>query len=215
MEVLFIKIKKYLWVILLGVLFILAIASVSAEDLNDTDVELISDEVAVDEDIFLSQDNQDTILEIDDAENNTLEVVEGEVLAAEYQYFSDIQEKIDSVSPGDTIYLNGTYYGFGNPIIINKSITLKGLGDGAQLKANINTNLKQCAIYVKHSDVTIDNLKISNGCDQWGGGILIYYSSPLYKRITITNCQIKDNSADGNYGYGGGIFFLDRGFHHK
>ena len=207
MEVLFIKIKKYLWVILLGVLFILAIASVSAEDLNDTDVELISDEVAVDEDIFLSQDNQDTILGIDDAENNTLEVVEGEVLTAEYQYFSDIQEKIDSASPGDTIYLNGTYYGFGNPIIINKSITLKGLGDGAQLKANINTNLKQCAIYVKHSDVTIDNLKISNGCDQWGGGILIYYSSPLYKRITITNCQIKDNSADGNYGYGGGIFF--------
>ena len=198
----------------------------SAADLNDTS-EIISDDAVeeaniletggdennlqtVDEEAVLQSEDNDDVLEMEDSD---------EILAKDYQEFSDIQKQINSASSGDTIYLNGTYYGFGYPLVINKAINLVGIGEGAVLKANTNTNLKQCAIYVNSSNVIIDNLKIHNGCDQWGGAIFFeldeHYSvvdGNIYrsylakcKQITIKNCLFKDNSADGNHGYGGAI----------
>ena len=209
----------------------LAVSSVSAEDLNNTD-EIMAEDVSIDEDNVLEVNETidnvlevsnmtDEFLEINEENDTSLEVNdEGNILAVDYQKFRDIQDEIDAANPGDTVYINGTYYGFGYPIIINKPIKLVGLGDGAVLKANTNTNIKQCAIYINQSDVVIDNIKINNGCDQWGGAIYIecveyvYYEGEwhrqcrtLYERIVISNCQFKDNSADGSFGYGGAIHF--------
>lgn len=203
MGVLFILNKKWgICIILVCIFSVLAIASASAADLNNTG-EITTDDVAADEGDVLEV-NEDDFLEIND-EESVLEAGDNEeVLGASYQQFSDIQEQINAANPGDTIYLNGTYYGFGDPLIIEKPIKLVGLGDGAVLKANVNTNIKYCAIYVgpDASDVLIDNLKISGGCNNWGGGIYIY----LADRTTISNCLFKDNSADGSYGYGGAIW---------
>ena len=213
MGVLFILKKKYgIFLLLVFILSIFVVASASATDLNNTD-EITSDDVTIEEYAVLEvSDEEDTTLEIDDADASLEINDEEDVLGVEYQYFSDVQKEINAANPGDTVYLNGTYYGFGVPLIINKPLKLVGLGDGAVLKANTNTNLKQCAIYINQSDVVIDNLKINNGCDQWGGGIFIecwddvngYYHT-LHKRITIINCHFKDNSADGTHGYGGAI----------
>jgi len=196
--------KNKILVLLLCTLIIFAVSSVSATDLNQTD-DVMSDIDVVD---TLEIDNTDETVNLNENhndENSILEVNDDEnTLKASYKQFKDIQKEINEASPGDTVYLNGTYYGFGMPIIINKPIKLVGLGDGAELRANTNTNLKQSAIYVNQtaSDVLIDNLKISGGCDQWGGAIYIFYA----QRTTVSNCIFKDNSADGMYGYGGAIF---------
>ena len=212
------KHKYFIVMSLLAMLCIVTISSASAVDLNGTD-DAISDNVNAIEDSVLEEvESDDSVLEVSDSEN-ILEVSDEDELSANYKYFSDIQYKINSANSGDTVEIdNGTYYGFGNPIIINKPIKLVGLGDGVTLRANTNTNLKQCAVYINSSDVTIDNFIVTYGCYQWGGGIFInclkydyytelYYYSTLYKSITISNCQFKDNSADGNRGYGGAICY--------
>ena len=215
--------KNGLFIILMCVLTIFVVTSVSAADLNQTDEVAIDDASVEQVDTLEIKDNDDNvILEENDDEDAILEMAEDEeVLKADYQQFSDIQKKINSEPSGGTVYINGTYYGFGVPLIINKPIKLVGLGSGAELKANTNTNLKQCAIYINSSDVTIDNIIIKNGCDQWGGGIYleldevytqvggVTYRSyiPKCKGVNISNCQFKDNSADGNHGYGGAICF--------
>ena len=188
--------------IVLLILGIGLIGSVSGADSNQTD-EIITNEESIDEINTIEINDPDESV-LDKTSEEILEVNEDEnKLEASYQQFSDIQKKINIAKPGETVYLNGTYYGFGMPIIINKPIKLVGMGEGAELKANTNTNIKQTAIYINEtaSDVLIENLKISGGCDQWGGAINVWA-----KRTTIDNCLFKDNSADGMYGYGGAIF---------
>ena len=49
--------------------------------------------------------------------------------------FEAIQTTIDNADENDTLLLEGTYSGSGNPIIINKSLTIKSSGD-VKLDAN-------------------------------------------------------------------------------
>ena len=191
---------------------IFLIASVSASDLNETD-DVITNEASVDEinAIGINNGDENAILARNVSDDNILKINDNEdTLGVNYHRFVDIQNKIDLARPGDTIYLNGTYYGFGTPIVINKEIKLVGIGN-TELKANVNTNLKQSAIYINQtaSNVVIDNLKITGGCDQWGGGIYVYYAH----KTVIRNCLFKDNSADGMYGYGGAIFLWAENCH--
>lgn len=198
------KHKYFIVMSLLAMLCIVTISSASAVDLNGTD-DAISDDVNAIE---------DSVLELEENED-TLDLTEEDELATDYQWFSDIQTQIDQAREGSTINLSGTYYGrffeqdgentyvYNQPIIINKPIRIVGTGDGAILKANINSASKYPVFYINHtSNVLIDNLKISGGLYQWGGGIYVNFAD----HTTISNCEFKDNSADGFYGYGGAIY---------
>lgn len=198
------KHKYFIVISLLAMLCIVTISSASAVDLNGTD-DAISDDVNAIE---------DSVLELEENED-TLDLTDEDELATDYQWFSDIQTQIDQASEGSTINLSGTYYGrffkqvggktyvYNQPIIINKPINIVGTGDGAILKANINSAEKYPVFYINHtSNVLIDNLKISGGLYQWGGGIYVNFAD----HVTISNCEFKDNSADGFYGYGGAIY---------
>lgn len=195
------KHKYFIVISLLAMLCIVTISSASAVDLNGTD-DAISDDVNAIE---------DSVLELEENED-TLDLTEEDELATDYQWFSDIQNKINQAEEGSTINLSGTYYGrflkqdgsaYNQPIIIDKPIRIVGTGDGAILKANINSATKYPVFYIYNTNnVLIDNLKISGGLYQWGGGIFVDSAD----HTTISNCEFKDNSADGFYGYGGAIY---------
>ncbi len=195
------KHKYFIVMSLLAMLCIVTISSASAVDLNGTD-DAISDDVNAIE---------DSVLELEENED-TLDLTEEDELATDYQWFSDIQNKINQAEEGSTINLSGTYYGrflkqdgsaYNQPIIIDKPIRIVGTGDGAILKANINSATKYPVFYIYNTNnVLIDNLKISGGLYQWGGGIFVDSAD----HTTISNCEFKDNSADGFYGYGGAIY---------
>ena len=198
------KHKYFIVISLLAMLCIVTISSVSAVDLNSTDDAISDDANAI----------EDSVLEVEENED-TLDLTDEDELTTDYQWFSDIQTQIDQASEGSTINLSGTYYGrffkqvggktyvYNQPIIINKPINIVGTGDGAILKANINSAEKYPVFYINHtSNVLIDNLKISGGLYQWGGGIYVNFAD----HVTISNCEFKDNSADGFYGYGGAIY---------
>ena len=195
------KHKYFIVISLLAMLCIVTISSVSAVDLNSTDDAISDDANAI----------EDSVLEVEENED-TLDLTDEDELTTDYQWFSDIQTQIDQASEGSTINLSGTYYGrflkqdgsgYNQPIIIDKPIRIVGTGDGAILKANINSATKYPIFYIYNTNnVLIDNLKISGGLYQWGGGIFVNSAD----HTTISNCEFKDNSADGFYGYGGAIY---------
>ncbi len=203
------KRKILIFLSLLAILSIILVSSVSAADEN-----MVNESMNLGEDSVLEIDDDENILAADE-EENSLESGEEGKLITEHQWFSDIQNQIDQAREGSTIYLSGTYYGrfiaidgqnikvSNQPIIIKKPIKIVGTGEGAILKGNINSAERYPVFYIFNTtNVVLDNLKISGGTYQWGGGVYNY----LTNYTTISNCEFRDNSADGFYGYGGAIF---------
>ena len=110
---------------------------------------------------------------------------------------SSIQDTINTLNTGDTLYLDeGTYKETG--IEINKSINIEGLKTANQ--TIIDGEYKNSSIFTIADNIQVNfkNLKIINGNSPENGGAISSYNSP----ITIDNCIFKDNIAES---FGGAI----------
>ena len=117
--------------------------------------------------------------------------------------FTNIQNAIDASTSGDIISINaGTYYESG--INTNgKAIFIFGAtnADGSPAVTidgqQNNTVIKMWS--GESSTTVLENLIITGGQSAWGGGLVIYGSSPV-----ITNCEFTGNTATQQ---GGAIYF--------
>ena len=113
--------------------------------------------------------------------------------------FEAIQTAIDSANENDTILLEGSYSGSGNPIVINKSVTVKSSGSDARL----NANLKSQIFKIEADNVVLDNLAIFNGVSNAASGIT--YGGAINaegNNLAILNCNFTSSSAR----YGGAVY---------
>ncbi|WP_458404774.1 hypothetical protein [Methanobrevibacter sp.] len=211
--------KKKLIFFLIILISICAISNVSANvqpddiasDAQNIETQgipsLIDDSIGVETQNQLT-DEADTIHKVDSKDKN----------------FSDIQTTVDSANDGDTIELNGTF-DFNqkdNAILINKTLTIVGAGEGATIKLGINTKHNNFFIIDSSaSNVVLKNIKFesaANSAIQWNGddgliknceftsnkanangGALILNAN----NCTISDCKFKDNSANV---FGGAIY---------
>ncbi len=131
-----------------------------------------------------------------------------------------IKSGVNSVTAGGTVNVaSGTYYE--NNIVIQKDMTIQGAGS---LTTTINGNKKGNVFYVnENTNVTIRNLKITNGQYSSGGAIENYgnlnveettFSNNLatnfggailnyYGTLSVNNCFFTGNVANR---YGGAIY---------
>ncbi|MBC8202865.1 MAG: hypothetical protein H8E91_03460 [Planctomycetes bacterium] len=117
--------------------------------------------------------------------------------------FTNIQNAIDASANGDIVSINaGTYYESG--INTNgKAIFIFGAtnADGSPA-VTIDGQQNNTVIKIMSGESTmtvLENLIITGGQSAWGGGLVIYGSSPV-----ITNCEFTGNTATQQ---GGAIYF--------
>lgn len=112
--------------------------------------------------------------------------------------FEAIQTTIDNADENDTILLEGTYSGSGNPIIINKSLTIKSSGD-----VKLDANSKSQVFRIQADNVVLKNLAIANGVFTQTSGIT--YGGAINgegNNLIILNCNFTSSSAR----YGGALY---------
>ena len=103
--------------------------------------------------------------------------------------FSAIQTAIDNSNPSDTVVLEGTYFPSDKAINVDKSINIKGTGNGAALIGNS----KDRTINIYADNVTIENI-VFRGVS----GSSVHQSGAIYatgNNLTIINCQFIANQA--------------------
>lgn len=105
--------------------------------------------------------------------------------------FEMVQDAVDNSAQSDTVVLEGVYTGSGEPLTIDKPLTLKGQGS-----ASLNAVKQSRILDIKSDDVVIENIAFSSGKSDECGGILIEGSN-----IRIVNCSFSSNNGE----YGGGI----------
>lgn len=103
------------------------------------------------------------------------------------QSFAYIQYLIDIAEENSTIFLNGSYYGDGIPIFVNKSVNIVGIGDTILDGRGLNRIFD-----IKGNNVKLENLNIQNGC-------INQYSSANYLS--------SDNLNSEKYKLGGAIYW--------
>ena len=145
-----------------------------AVDLNDTfdEIRLESDDMNKLEN---SQENE--ILEVNTHDSQEILSQQIEV---EGNSYSNIRSKISSASPGSEIILKNTYISDGNPIIIDKQLTITG-----QSSATLNGNHKSIAFVVKAgaAGTVFNNIKFINGKGNCGSAVSI-----SAKNVKVLNC---------------------------
>ncbi len=187
--------KKLLLTFLLILVSVCALFNVSAAD--DSDI-IASDN---------STDIQTQIIDETLSEDNAEETqTDDNYLKAEDTAFREIQYKIDNAEEGAEIILEGNYTG-DYLINVNKSITIRGAGDGAVINYNGSTNYRSPFFNINSqaSKVVLDNIKFVGGVFLWGGAITWQGDDG-----TIKNCQFLDNAATGENAIGGAILVLGK-----
>ena len=122
--------------------------------------------------------------------------------------FKWIQKSIDSSKDNDTLILNGTYYGDGSQIVVNKSITIEGINN-----TTLDANKMSRVFYIKSDNVILKNLNIINGYhdnndafvnfDESGHGGAIYWKG--------NNGSLIDSNVQNNIvknGLSGAIYWV-------
>ncbi|MBE6502195.1 MAG: hypothetical protein E7Z79_07105 [Methanobrevibacter thaueri] len=109
--------------------------------------------------------------------------------------FTELKDLIDSANSGDTIDLSGYYYGSGSSISIDKTVTLRGIGETVLDAKGLSSILS-----VSANNVRIENIKFVNGQNSgnWGGAIHWEGDSGVLINSTFVN-----NAAS----WGAGIFW--------
>ena len=124
------------------------------------------------------------------------------------EHFRTIRMAINAARDTDTIMvMPGTYYE--NLVIESKNIVVGSMfvitGDEAYIDSTIIDGEEASSVItligVESETAAIAGLTITNGLDDFGGGLILTNSSPM-----ITHCHIVDNHA---YNSGGGIFMND------
>lgn len=116
--------------------------------------------------------------------------------APEENTFSDVQTQINQANVNDVVELEGTYCGNGTPITIDKSLTLKGKGEGATLDARGLSSV----MTVTASNVTIHNIKFVNGYGKNNGAAVDWNAN----YGAILNSTFENNTAQKS---GGAVYW--------
>ena len=107
--------------------------------------------------------------------------------------FTYVQNLIDKADSGDTIFIDGSYYGFGIPIRITKSLTLIGTNN-----ATLDAKKLSKIFYITADNVTLKNMCFTNGYSQNGGAV--YFN----RTGIVENCNFINNTANED---GGAVYF--------
>ena len=180
--------KKHVFVLILVMLCIFTVTSVSASDLNATDVGLIEDmsDILNDETTKLtSVEESDEVLVLDNQSNT---------LSATYYptSVSQLKSHISSANAGDTIVLSGTYK-IHDYTISSKELTFIGT-NGATFDGEDNR-----IFGIENSIVTFKNITFKNGYGRYGGTLDAYSG-----QIIFDNCKFLKSYA----AYRGGTLFI-------
>ena len=108
--------------------------------------------------------------------------------------FEDITNIINNAHAGDEINLEGTYYGTGSTITVNKELTIKGNGETTLDAKNLSGILS-----VSANNVRINNIRFVNGKINANGGAINW----IGKNGTISNCTFINCSAEN----GGSVYW--------
>ena len=108
--------------------------------------------------------------------------------------FEDITNIISNAHEGDEINLEGTYYGTGSTITVNKELTIKGNGETTLDAKNLSGILS-----VSANNVRINNIRFVNGKINANGGAINW----IGKNGTISNCTFINCSAEN----GGSVYW--------
>ena len=114
----------------------------------------------------------------------------GETHNVEGDTFADIRNAIQHSANGDKIVLTGgkTYLGDGNPIIVNRHLTITSNGGNAILDGQ---NLSQILQVGRGCQVTVENMDFINGMSSESGGAVLW-AGPNGK---LRNCNFISNHA--------------------
>ncbi len=157
--------------ILFFVVLMFALGTVSASDLNDTDIEIICDSNQINEEP-VQLDNTE---EIKSDSNGKL--------------FEDIQHEIDNADEGSEIELSGTYTNTGEYIEITKNITLNG-NHKTVLDANKSGFLLLNGV---NKSLTVKGITfINSNCDNFA--IECFLESKW--DVKIIDCRFENNHAN-------------------
>jgi len=115
-----------------------------------------------------------------------------------------LRQALASASDGDTIDATGVSGAItlsSGELLVDKSVTINGAGaDVLAINGNATSHVFEIT---SDETVTISNLTIRNGRDDFSGGGILNGDGAT---STITNCTVSGNSAGGIQGEGGGIF---------
>ncbi|WP_406531864.1 hypothetical protein [Methanobrevibacter sp.] len=151
----------------------------------------------------INDNNESYISNIDETQSNDIYTVtntEGNVAAGESKGFYELQQKIWSLKPGDTIELDSDYVADGvrDGISLNRDhITIDGKGH--------TLNGYHSSIFYIPPDTTnvvIKNIVFINGEKNCGGAI---YANQGSNYLTVDNCIFKNNKATTS-NVGGALF---------
>ena len=134
-----------------------------------------------------AEDTNDTQIMQESDISEGLEITQDSILKDDA---GDLSKIISSASAGSTVKLNKSYAP-ANRINIDKSLTIDGAGN--------TIDCSKASIRSSSGDITLKNLKFSNGNSFNGGAIYITGSA----KFTIINCTFTNNKASS---FGGSIY---------
>ncbi len=114
---------------------------------------------------------------------------------------------IDMIIDGNSLAVNNNHGGSGAGIYIgnNSNVTIQGSSVTFQIKNNTSPTYRGGGICIDDSQLTLNNVSITNNyAGNYGGGIAAYNST-----IDLTNTSINNNTVDGKNGSGGGAFWVN------
>lgn len=202
-------INKKMIFFLLILVSVFVVSNVSAADNSDysvfdnaTDIEMQSIDETVHKTLGVSHNNDES------ADEDALEVSKSndDELDNNAEDYRNIQTLIDNSVEGQVIHLNGTYL-CDYLINVNKTVTIRGDGDGAVIKLSDEYQVYNTPFFsVSANNVIIENLKFVGGLFMFGGSLTWQGD---YGRIT--SCEFNDNIASSeSYGIGGAILLTGK-----
>ena len=131
----------------------------------------------------------------DDIQNDTEVTIRNCIYSYDLKKFHDIIDLIDDASEGSTIELSGYYITDGNPIYIDKSINIIGIG-----KTTLDGLSKNPFFYVSADNVNISNLNFINGRNKENKfkSKEKFFTEVIY--IGGNNCSVQDSNFMFNKG---------------
>ncbi|MEE0939225.1 right-handed parallel beta-helix repeat-containing protein [Methanobrevibacter sp.] len=187
------------------IICIFSITSVSASDLNATDVSVIDDignvvSVENENNEFISIDeNNSDVVSLD--KSDELGVSNDSNILSTIRYVNpgdNIESAISAANSGDTLIVRGGTYVIWD-YRISKSLTI--IGENNPILTTQQRDDKTMLLIT--ADLTLKNLILQDARAQWGSAC--YVSSGL---LTVDNCTFKNNRASKG---GGGILADDNG----
>ena len=193
------KQKYFLISMLLLVLFSVCISDVYSTNVNETievqDVSINEDKLENSQDNIVQSNDDESKLEdapdisLESLQNNNEKTLNG-------GKFKDIQNAINGINNGGTLYLKGVYEAEDNSSMIMLSRNLNIIGDSSTLLDGKNIS-GIFSIQESGSKSVLSNLKFINGKSNQGGAIII-----LGTDVKIQNSVFENNHANS----GGAIY---------